>query len=77
MENKRTKEYYIAEFKAIEESMNGEATSAFHRIRKNAIARFAELDFPTLKNEDWKYTNISPLLKYDFTGGSGIKLTQG
>lgn len=76
MENIRTKEHFLAEFKANEENMNGEAATAFHKIRKSAIARFAELDFPTVKNEDWKYTNVAPLLKYDFTHGSSVKLAK-
>ncbi len=76
MDNIRTKEHYLAEFKAIEESMNGEASSAFHQLRKNAIDKFDEMGFPTVKHEDWKYTNVNALLKYDFTHGSSIKLTK-
>ena len=30
-------------------------------IRKNAFAAFGEIGFPTLKNEDWKYTNVAPI----------------
>ena len=76
MDNIRSKEHYIAEFKAIEESLNGEASSAFHRLRKNAIAKFEELGFPTVKNEDWKYTNISSLLNHEFKSGSALHLSK-
>ena len=31
-------------------------------MKKDAIARFEELGFPTTKNEDWKYTNVIPIL---------------
>lgn len=31
--------------------------------RKNAIARFAELGFPTRRDEEWKYTNPAPIAK--------------
>jgi Fe-S cluster assembly protein SufD len=31
--------------------------------RKAGLARFAELGFPTLKNEDWRFTNVAPLTK--------------
>ncbi|HTL17302.1 MAG TPA: Fe-S cluster assembly protein SufD [Patescibacteria group bacterium] len=35
-------------------------------LRKAGIARFAELGFPTLKDEDWRFTNTAPLLKLPF-----------
>jgi Fe-S cluster assembly protein SufD len=60
------KEKYLYIFREFEKSLNGTAVSEFHRIRKNAIDAFDRLDFPTLKNEDWKYTNISPILEHNF-----------
>jgi Fe-S cluster assembly protein SufD len=62
----RTKDWYIKNFEKFEASLNGEMASDIHKIRKDAIAAFAELDFPTIKNEDWKYTNIAPILNYNF-----------
>ncbi|EEF61820.1 Fe-S cluster assembly protein SufD [Pedosphaera parvula] len=35
-------------------------------IRKASIARFAELGFPTLKDEDWRFTNVGPITKLPF-----------
>jgi Fe-S cluster assembly protein SufD len=35
-------------------------------MRRDAIARFMELDFPTSKDEEWKYTNVSPILGHSF-----------
>jgi Fe-S cluster assembly protein SufD len=35
-------------------------------LRKAGIARFAELGFPTLKQEDWRFTNVSPIAKLPF-----------
>src|SRR5437879_693524 len=35
-------------------------------LRKAGIARFAELGFPTLKDEDWRFTNIAPIAKLPF-----------
>lgn len=34
--------------------------------RKAAIARFAEIGFPTLQDEDWRFTNVSPIAKLPF-----------
>jgi Fe-S cluster assembly protein SufD len=32
-------------------------------VRGSAMDRFENLGFPTVKNEDWKYTNLAPFLK--------------
>ncbi len=36
--------------------------SSLKELRKAAFAKFAEQGFPTVKNEEWKYTNIQPLV---------------
>jgi Fe-S cluster assembly protein SufD len=46
-------------------------------MRKAGIARFAELGFPTLKHEDWRFTNVAPIAKLPFkpvfeAGGNGL-----
>src|SRR5690606_28112379 len=35
-------------------------------IRKQAFERFKSTGFPTVKNEDWKYTNIQPLVSQHY-----------
>ena len=72
MENKTDiKQYYINQFDEFEKSLNGEKSSDFHQVRKDAINKFSELAFPTQKDEEWKYTNISPLLRHNFSPASG------
>ncbi|MFZ2322439.1 MAG: Fe-S cluster assembly protein SufD [Ignavibacteriaceae bacterium] len=61
------KDYYIGKFEELEKSMNGEKSSAIHKVRKEAISKFDLLKVPTQKDEEWKYTNILPLLKYNFS----------
>ncbi len=60
------KDWYISKFKEFENSLNGESTAPIHKIRQDAIENFSKLDFPNHKNEEWKYTNISPILKHNF-----------
>ncbi|MBK7500308.1 MAG: Fe-S cluster assembly protein SufD [Ignavibacteriales bacterium] len=68
MENKiDIKNYYLNQFDEFEKSLNGEKSSDFHKVRKDAISKFAELTFPTQKDEEWKYTNISSLQKHNFS----------
>jgi len=35
-------------------------------LRKAGMARFAELGFPTIKDEDWRFTNVLPISKLPF-----------
>ena len=35
-------------------------------LRKAGLARFAESGFPTLRDEDWRFTNVAPLAKLPF-----------
>ena len=50
------KEKYISDFDFVKKD-------SLYEKRKAAIDRFAELGFPTNRNEDWKYTDISPIVK--------------
>lgn len=58
--------WYQSHFAAFERSLNGEAASSLHSIRKAAIARFAELGFPSRKHEEWRFTDITSLTKINF-----------
>src|SRR5215813_2053943 len=35
-------------------------------LRKAGLARFAERGFPTINDEDWRFTNVSPIAKLPF-----------
>lgn len=53
-------------FIVFENEMNGEAHSPIHQIRQEAMARFEKMGFPTKRDEEWKYTNLKPILKPDY-----------
>jgi len=36
-------------------------------LRKAGMASFAELGFPTLQNEDWRFTNVAPIAQLRFS----------
>jgi Fe-S cluster assembly protein SufD len=42
------------------------AKSSLLPFRKAGLALFAELGFPTLQQEDWRFTNVAPLAKLPF-----------
>jgi Fe-S cluster assembly protein SufD len=35
-------------------------------LLENAVERYEKLDFPTTRDEEWKYTNIAPILKVPY-----------
>jgi Fe-S cluster assembly protein SufD len=60
------KEKLTLDFQAFEQSLNGQSKSPIHATRKQAITRFAELGFPTVRHEEWKYTNVMPAVRHDY-----------
>jgi Fe-S cluster assembly protein SufD len=52
------------------ERQSSTGVSWFDRLRANAMERFAELGFPSVKDEEWKYTNVAPVTKVDFASVS-------
>jgi Fe-S cluster assembly protein SufD len=65
-EFQNTKEWYLNNFKSFEEKLNGESKTFLHDLRKSALTQLADTDFPSTKEEEWKYTNVSPILKQNF-----------
>jgi len=66
-EIKDINQYFIKQFDEFEKSLNGEKTSEFHQSRKSAINNFEKLNLPTLKDEEWRHTDISSLLNHSFS----------
>ncbi|MCW8813145.1 MAG: Fe-S cluster assembly protein SufD [Chlorobium sp.] len=60
------KDWYLSNFGEFEKRLNGGKESFIHSKRKAALSNFSKLEFPTIKDEEWKYTSIAPLLKYNF-----------
>ena len=44
-------------------------------LREKAFGFFTENGFPTVQNEDWKYTNVAPIAKEEFQIGEGASFT--
>ena len=53
-------------FIVFENELNGASKSAVHKIRQEAFRQFEHKGFPTKKDEEWKYTNLRPVLKHDY-----------
>ncbi len=65
---------YRESFKRFE---NGKAGPSWLRpLREAAMERSVELGFPTVRDEDWKFTNLAPLAKQEFTPATdGVQIT--
>jgi Fe-S cluster assembly protein SufD len=57
---------YLNAFTDVEADLAQTSRPAVMRLRKAAIARFGEIGFPNERNEDWKFTNLAPLLRTPF-----------
>jgi Fe-S cluster assembly protein SufD len=55
------KDRYLAEFQALERRGAFRSPSWLAPLRRRAIDRFAESGFPTTRDEDWRYTNLTSL----------------
>src|SRR5437588_3362175 len=55
--------HYLSDFERFEKDR---ATPAVQRLRKAAIARFAELGFPGPRDEEWRFTPLAPLVQTAF-----------
>ena len=60
------KDHYIAEFQTFQQNGASKSPNWVNDIRTSALSSFTEKGFPTTKEEDWKYTNISPIAKSVF-----------
>jgi Fe-S cluster assembly protein SufD len=54
---------YLSDFEGLERQP---APAALQRLRKAAIARFAELGFPGARDEEWRFTPLAPLVQTPF-----------
>jgi len=59
-------ERYVADFRAFASNGAAGAPAWLREIREAAIARFAELGFPSMKQEEWRFTNTAPIAETAF-----------
>src|SRR6267378_414966 len=60
------KEQYLTAFARLEKELPSFKRSWTRRVRQAAISRFAEIGFPTLRNEEWRKTSVAPILAVPF-----------
>ena len=57
---------YLESFAQFENGAAGNGPEWLRSVRRSGIARFTELGFPTLHDEDWRFTNVAPIAQTSF-----------
>ena len=72
-------DHYLAEFSALRTGLPGNSLEWLNQSRDGALDAFASTGFPTPRNEDWKYTRVTPIEKrsFKFAQGNGIDVQAG
>jgi Fe-S cluster assembly protein SufD len=63
---KEEKNSYEASFADFSKAYNGHRHSWLDSIRRDAMARFCEMGFPTTRQEEWRFTNVAPIARVPF-----------
>jgi Fe-S cluster assembly protein SufD len=57
---------YLESFTEFQKRAAGRDLPWLQNLRESAFARFCEVGFPTTHDEDWRFTNVSPIAKTSF-----------
>src|SRR5262249_156349 len=71
LEEKNT---YLSNFTQFERGPAEKGPAWLRQIRSTAIDRFAELGFPTLRDEEWRFTNVAPIAQVPFQSATLFEL---
>jgi len=74
------KDVYLAGFSRLEQTLKNDRLPWLNALRQTAIDRFAALGFPTLDDEEWRFTPLTALTRTPFEpgdAGEGMELSGG
>lgn len=66
------KDYLLEEFEKNKEFLKNISLPEIFELRIKSINYLSENGFPTRKNEEWRFTNINPIIKNSYLLGGGI-----
>jgi Fe-S cluster assembly protein SufD len=67
---------YLDSFTEFQKRATGHDLPWLRELRENAFARFCEVGFPTTRDEDWRFTNVSGIARTPFQLAREAKLSQ-
>ena len=65
-----TENSYLRDFTGSDNGSDAPGPEWLRSLRQTAAERFAEVGFPTRRNEEWRFTNVSPIAETPFTLGT-------
>lgn len=65
---------YLGSFTEFQKRAAGRDLPWLQNLRESAFARFCEVGFPTTHDEDWRFTNVSPIAKTSFELSRDVRL---
>jgi Fe-S cluster assembly protein SufD len=68
---------WLENFTEFEKRAAGRTLPWLHRLREDAFARFCEVGFPTTRDEDWRFTNVSAIARTVFRPAATTRLSPG
>ncbi len=72
--NSRALEGFLEDFKSLEPTWSQNGQAWLQPVRQAAIARLNTLGFPTVHDEDWRFTNLSPIVTTPFQPASAASV---
>jgi Fe-S cluster assembly protein SufD len=67
---------YLESFTEFQKRAAGRELPWLRKLRESAFARFCEVGFPTTHDEDWRFTNVSPIAKESFELSRAANVTK-
>ena len=55
--------------------LNGHSSHPYHQFRAEAMKRLESLQFPTRRDEEWKYTSVNRILQMEYQLSNGMDLS--
>ena len=59
-------EHYLGQHQALADALPGRGLDWLQARRRAGLARFAQVGFPTPRDEDWRYTTVKPITAHKF-----------
>ncbi|MEM1326271.1 MAG: Fe-S cluster assembly protein SufD [Bacteroidota bacterium] len=74
--NKNTsiKDRFVESFQQYQTQLNGHRDHPLAKFRQAGFEEFQEMDFPTTRDEDWKYTSVQRMLRQEFKSAKATDL---
>jgi Fe-S cluster assembly protein SufD len=69
-------EIWLENFSEAGKSAPGRGLPWLTRLREDAFARFCETGFPTTKDEDWRFTNVSAIARTQFRAAGPARIAK-